>query len=338
MPRDLLDLAATPERLRALADAGVLPPEALERALQLAVETPPRPWWRRFLSTAMMGLGSLLVLSGVIYFFAFNWAALHRFGKIGLIMAAIATSAIAAKRLGEGLAGQFALLFAAVLVGPLLAVYGQAYQTGADPYELFLGWAVLILPWVALSRFGPLWLLLLALINVGLPLYWDQALAWHGDGGPAALGLTLALVNGFAWATQEHFAHRGVEWLQPRWLPRVLSVMTLAPLLAIAEWMTVDPKDTTLFHVACLVLLVVVAGLTYAFHRLVRSELFFLTLDALVAMVLVTTFIGRLLFSGRDDSNFIFSFFFMGALIVAEVGLTVWWLRAEARARGTEDV
>lgn len=285
-----------------------------------------------------MGLGSLLVLSGVIYFFAFNWASLHRFGKLGLIMAAIAASAVAAKRLGEGLAGQFALLFAAVLVGPLLAVYGQAYQTGADPYELFLGWAVLILPWVALSRFGPLWLLLLVLVNVGLPLFWDQALAWDGDSGPAALGLTLALVNGFAWATQEHFAHRGVEWLQPRWLPRVLSVMTLAPLLAVAEWMTVDPSDTTPFHVASLLMLVLVAGLTYAFHRLVRSELFFLTLDALVAMVLVTTLAGRVVFHGDNEWDWIISFFFMGAFIIGEVGLTVWWLRHEARARGTEDV
>jgi len=114
--------------------------------------------------------------------------------------------------------------------------------------------------------------------------------------------------------------------------------MTLVPLLAITEWMTVDPSDTTLFHVACLVLLVVVAGLTYTFHRLVRSELFFLTLDAVGAMVLVTTFIGRILFSGRSSDAWIFSFFFMGALIVGEVGLTVWWLRTEARARGTEDV
>lgn len=340
MPRDLLDLAATPERLRALADAGVLPPQAMERALQLAVESPPRPWWRRFISIVLMSLGSLLVLSGVIYFFAFNWAALHRFGKLGLIAAAIAASAIAAWRLGEGLAAQFALLFAAVLVGPLLAVYGQAYQTGADPYELFLGWAALILPWVALARFGPLWLLLLCLANVGLVLFWGQALPWRGDDAVASLGLALALLNGFAWATHEHFAYRHhLPWLQPRWLPRVLSVMTVAPALAMAEWMVIEPRDTSLIHVACLLLLVAVAGLTYAFHRLIRSELFFLTLDAVSAMVLVTTLAGRTLFSDRHGEwDWLVSFFLMGVLIVGEVGLTVWWLRNEARSRGTEDV
>ncbi|HSP81634.1 MAG TPA: DUF2157 domain-containing protein, partial [Myxococcaceae bacterium] len=102
MSHDLLDFPATPERLRILADAGVLTPEALERALRLAVATPERPAWRRFLSAVLLGFGALLVLSGVVYFFAYNWAALHRFGKMGLLLAAIAVSAVAAWRLGEG--------------------------------------------------------------------------------------------------------------------------------------------------------------------------------------------------------------------------------------------
>lgn len=338
MPKDLLDLAATPERLRALADAGILPPQTLERALELAVASPPRPWWRRFISTVLMGLGSLLVLSGVIYFFAFNWAALHRFGKIGLLMLAIAASAVAAWRLGEGLAGQFALLFAAVLVGPMLAVYGQAYQTGADPYELFIGWVLLILPWVALSRFGPLWLLLLVLANVGICLYWEQVLDWHGDTGQAALMLTLAGLNGLAWAVHEHFGYRNVAWLQDRWLPRVLSVMTLSPLLVLSEWMTVEPRDTTHYHVLGLVGLVAAAGGSFALHRLVRSELFLLTAVAMCAMTVLTTLVGRFLFSGHDDLDWFLSFFFMGGFILGEVALTVWWLRSESRLRGTEDV
>jgi hypothetical protein len=55
-------------------------------------------------------------------------------------------------------------------------------------------------------------------------------------------------------------------------------------------------------------------------------------------MVLVTTLVGRLLFNGREQLDWVISFFFMGALVVCEMGLTVWWLRAEARTRGTEDV
>lgn len=330
MTHDPLDLTATPERLRALAEAGTLTPQALERALRLSVATPERPSWWRFLSTVLLGFGSLLVLSGVIYFFAFNWAALHRFGKMGLLLGALLLSALAAWRLGETLAGQFALLFAAVLVGPLLAVYGQAYQTGADPYELFLGWGLLILPWVALARFGPLWLLMLLLVDTGLFLYGVQVV----DGEGTVLTLVIALVNGTAWAVHELFATRGVPWLRGRWLPRVLAMMTMAPLLALATFTTAVPREADSASRVALGLLLVAMVATYVYHRRMRPELFLLTLDAVSVMTLVTTLVGRVLFkSSRFDAAL---FFLMGLLIIGEVGLAVWWLRAESR--GQEEV
>ena len=331
MPPHPLDLTATPERLHALAEAGVLSPPALERALRLAVASPARPSWRRFLSAVLLGFGSLLLLSGVIYFFAYNWAALHRFGKLGLLLGAILAACVAAWRLGEGLAGQFALLFAAVLVGPLLAVYGQAYQTGADPYELFLGWSLLVLPWVALARFGPLWLLLLLLVDTALFLYWVQILSGEGT----TLVVVLALVNGGAWAVHELLAARGVSWLSARWLPRILAMMTMGPLLALGEYVVVVPREADTSSRVALGLLVVVMVLAYLFHRQVRSELFLLTLDAVSLITLGTTFIGRVLLDSVDLDPALF-FFTMALLIIGEVGLTVRWLRAEAR--GPEEV
>lgn len=331
MSTDPLDLAATPERLHALAEAGVLSPPALQRALRLAVASPEPTAWRRFLSAVPLGFGSLLVLSGVIYFFAYNWADLHRFGKLGLLLAAILAACIAAWRLGEGLAGQFALLFAAVLVGPLLAVYGQAYQTGADPYELFLGWSLLVLPWVALARFGPLWLLLLLLVNTALSLFWVQILSGKGT----TLTLVLALVNGAAWAVHEFLAGRGVPWLRDRWLPRVLATMTVVPLLALGEYVVVLPREADTSSRVALGLLVVTMVAAYLFHRLVRSELFLLTLDAVSLMTLSTTLIGRFLLESLKFEAILFSFT-MALLIIGEVGITVWWLRAEAR--GPEEV
>lgn len=330
MSHDLLDLPATPERLQVLSRAGVIPRSHLERALQLAVASPERPAWRRFLSTVLMGFGALLVLSGVIYFFAYNWAELHRFAKLGLILTAITAACLTAWRLGETLPGQFALLFAAVLVGPLLAVYGQAYQTGADPYELFLGWGALILPWVALARFSPLWLLQLLLINTGLMLYWDQV----AEADEAWLSLTLGLVNGAAWGVYEFLSWREVSWLQGRWLPRVLAVMTQLPLLILAEELILDSRDAETVHGAALVLLLVLMAASQAFHRMVRAELFLLTLVALCAMTLLSTLAGHLIFGPMDLE--LGGFFLMGLLLIGEVGLAVVWLRAEAR--GPEEV
>jgi uncharacterized membrane protein len=322
---DLLDLAATPERLRALAQADVLSPPALEQALRLSVATPTPAAWRRFLSVSLLGLGSLLVLSGVIYFFAYNWADLHRFGKLGLLLGAIAGACVAAWRLEEGLAGQFALLFAAVLVGPLLAVYGQAYQTGADPYGLFLGWSALILPWVVLARFQPLWLLLIVLVDTGLSLYRVQVL----DREDTWLVLMIALVNGVAWLAHEVLSARGAEWLGGRWLPRILASMTVLPLLGLVTALVADPHDADASQAIALGLLVPIGIATYVFHRRVRPELFLLTLDAISAMTLVTTFVGRLVFKSHDFE--VGNFFIMTLLLLGEVGLAAWWLLAEAR-------
>lgn len=332
MTKDLLDLDATPERLQALAAAGVLPPQVMKSALELAVASPPRSWWRRFLSTTLLGLGSLLVLSGVIYFFAFNWAALHRFGKFGLLMAAIASAALTAWHLGERTAGQFALLFAAVLVGPLLAVYGQAYQTGADPYELFLGWGALILPWVILARFGPLWLFEIVLANTAAILFWDQVL---DDANPAALQITLAAINGAAWIAHEILSHRQVSWLQGRWLPRVLAVMTLSPLMIATEKLAIDLKvDHGPLQILCAALLFCALVGMYIFHRQARSELFFLTLVAACMLTLITTLVGHVVFDIMKD---VLAFLFMPLVLIGEIALVVLWLRHEARSRGTED-
>ena len=331
MTKDLLDLDATPERLQALGAAGVLPPHALERALELAVASPPRPWWRRFLSTTLLGLGALLVLSGVISFFAFNWAALHRFGKFGLLMAAIAAAALTAWRLGERAAGQFALLFAAVLVGPLLAVYGQAYQTGADPYELFLGWGALILPWVILARFAPLWLFQLILANTAITLFWVQVM---DRADRYSMLLALAGLNGVAWIATEVLAHRQVPWLQGRWLPRILVIMTLGPLMFSTLGLIVLLKVNDDIQILCALLLPCILAGMYTFHRQHHSELFFLTLGAACVLTLVTTLVGRVAF---EELERVLALLLMPMVLIGEVAVVVWWLRHEARTRGTED-
>ncbi|QSQ13627.1 DUF2157 domain-containing protein [Myxococcus landrumensis] len=341
MPKDLLDLDATPERLRELFAAGALPPASRERAMQLALGAPPAEAWRRFLSTTLLALGAMLVLSGIIYFFAYNWADLHRFAKLGLIAAGIAASALAARGRGDKLSGQFCLFAASVLVGAMLAVYGQAYQTGADAFELFVGWAALILPWVAMSRFPALWLLLGVLINTGAILFHFQVLAerfsvFHPLRGLDWLAVALSLLNGFAWATYEHFANLKVPWLQDRWLPRVLAVMTVAPVLVMTSALIVDPNEFA-SPAAYIAMGLVVATLAadYALHRHLRGELFLLTLGLFCVISLVTTFIGDVITDGAR--NIELALIIIPIALVAQLGLAISWLRAQARATGASE-
>lgn len=63
-----------------------------------------------------------------------------------------------------------------LFLGALLALIGQTYQTGADTWQLFGWWALLLLPWALVSGNQIAWLLWIAVINGALGLWlWEIA-------------------------------------------------------------------------------------------------------------------------------------------------------------------
>jgi len=141
------------------------------------------------------------------------------------------------------LSGKVLMLCASVLTGVLLAVYGQIYQTGADAFELFFGWAVLITGWVLISGFAALWLVWLLLLNISAVLYWDQA---FGPLHPIAfeyLCLALACLNGLALALCRAGVRRGLAWLYAGWVWGVLLFGVLAPLTIPALGLIFDAES-----------------------------------------------------------------------------------------------
>ena len=186
-------------------------PMAAERALQLSGELPGRSDWKYFLQNVCLFGGILFLAVGVIFFFAFNWEALPRFAKFILLQGLLISAALLAWRFTlDTLKGQAALLVAMLLCGALLAYFGQTYQTGADSYQLFLTWSILIFPWVLVSRLNIAWCLWLALLNVALMLYPGSVLLGllGGVDGGNALSIALFWLNGLIWACTEIVLHR----------------------------------------------------------------------------------------------------------------------------------
>ncbi len=84
---------------------------------------------------------------------------MHRFSRFAVLLTGIVATAGATLWTGiDTVVGKLLLTAAAVLTGIVLATFGMVYQTGADSFMLFRGWFILILPWVLISRFQPLWL------------------------------------------------------------------------------------------------------------------------------------------------------------------------------------
>ena len=155
-------------------ESGAVPRDRVDDALALGEVLPTSKSWRMFVDRLLLFSGALALAAAVIFFLAYNWDAMGRFAKFGLVEALIVIALAAYWRLGaERLAGKAALTVAALLVGALFALFGQTYQTGADPWQLFANWALMILPWVIIARLAALWIVWLALLNTALGLYFS---------------------------------------------------------------------------------------------------------------------------------------------------------------------
>lgn len=166
---DFFQRAQLRRRIQEAHQRGALSEQAYQRALEL-VPVPTAWWWG--VDRLLLALGTTQVLAGILFFFAFNWHQMPPWTKFASLQAVLLLC------LGAGwfkgfakTTGKVLLLAAAVLLGVLLAVFGQIYQTGADSYTLFLTWAILILPWTVMARFTPFWLLQLVVANFALGLY-----------------------------------------------------------------------------------------------------------------------------------------------------------------------
>jgi len=160
--------------------------DAFERAAALLASSPQPTVWRRIFDRCGAVGGAALLVAGVVYLVAFNWAALGPWSKLSVVAGALALCALVGLVLGNRrLVGSAALAAAGGMVGPLLAVHSQAYQSGADAWTLFAWWFVLFVPWAVLSRRTGVWLGALVLLQTAVATGVEQ---YGGDLSLALLG------------------------------------------------------------------------------------------------------------------------------------------------------
>lgn len=148
--------------------------QAIEKALQTNVFN-DKSAWQKFLQLLFITLGVGFLTSGIVFFFAYNWADLHKFIKLGLIEGLLILTTILAFVPKINLTTRKIILTGtSILVGVLFAVFGQIYQTGANAYDFFMAWTIFISLWVLISNFAPLWLLYVIVINTTIILYSQQ--------------------------------------------------------------------------------------------------------------------------------------------------------------------
>ena len=153
-------------------ESGALKPEHLEQAIEISNAKPNINQWLKYLTTGLLWSAVLFSTLGIIFFFAFNWQDMGRFSKFGLIeFIMLLCTPLLLKAFSSRTFITISLMGMSLLTGALLALVGQTYQTGADPWQLFATWSIFILPWAFIARSNALWVLWLVLLNTALYFY-----------------------------------------------------------------------------------------------------------------------------------------------------------------------
>ena len=185
-------------------------------------------YWARWALWALLALGAGHLLAGVVYFFAYNWDDLTPLAKFALLQGGIVFSVVLALIVKpDRPAGQVLLIAATVLVGALLAVIGQVYQTGADAYGLFVAWALLVLPWVLASRSAAHWLIWLVIAYVAANLFAYQVLIPDERLTSAQLNYALSLSFALVLFARESALSAGMQWLGAVWTRAIPAIEAL---------------------------------------------------------------------------------------------------------------
>lgn len=314
---DPLTLRATPERVRVAGKAAGLTSEAITRGVTLAVRTPAPAEWRRFLSVTLAGFGAGLLLAGVVSFVAYNWDRIGRYGKFALLEVAIIGAIVLAWKKLPTLSGQGALFSASVLVGPLLALYGQTYQTGADPWGLFLTWCGLILPWTIASRFGANWLLVVLLLDVSWGLYYAQVLTPRSGRDAIGFPLGMSALHAAAVVLWELQMRRRPPLIPEPWVVRVMATIGFVALFVPAMYFVMDIADAGRGGLVGVVAFAAAVAATLRHCRRGRRDLYMVTLAGAAGMAMVTVFVARLVFDVLDVGAI--GLFLMAAFVIWQI-------------------
>ncbi len=231
--------------LHFLAGRGRLTADAFRANLESTVHADARDWLR-FLRIGLLSAGSLLVVSGILFLLAYNWDALTKGQQLGFAATAVALPVALSL---AGWVGSFTrrvfLTAAAIMVGGLLAVFGQIYQTGADNYTYLLSWWLFITVWTLVADFPLLWLVWITVGNLTLYFYGEQVLdGWRTY---QTLGMQTIVTGGVLLGLSLFSRHRGGAY--PRWFLNTVALAVGIMIFSVVFLTTWVSESTVILYV-----------------------------------------------------------------------------------------
>ena len=218
----MIDSNATDTRqtLTVLIEQKQLSEKNVPDAIAISEISPSANQWQSFMGSMLLWSGSIALAFSLLFFIAANWQDIGRMAKFVLIEVTIVIAMFGYVKFKHNTSiRQASLLVCMLFVGGLMALFGQTYQTGADPWQLFFNWALLTIPWVFISRFSVMWLIWLGLLNLSLSLFYQTF------GGYLDNTWALFVFNSSALVVWEISA-RKFTWLNKGWAINLLGAVS----------------------------------------------------------------------------------------------------------------
>ena len=309
------DAHARRENLTQLVEQQYLKKADVNSALILSKLYPTPNQWHELIYALLFWLGIVASASSVIFFVAANWQYMGHIGKFALLEGLIVVAILGYWKLKDKyLIQKGCLLFAMLGVGALMALFGQTYQTGADPWQLFFNWAILTLPWVLVSRFTVMWMLWLALLYATIVLYIGNV--WLVEKAHLLLSIFFAVALAI-W----QFSSTKYAWLKQMW---AINLLGFASAFYITYYLADDIWEDAF---SALFFWIIWAGLAFYFYRYKQLNVVMLSGFSLSFIVAANILFLRLFETHFDDSLFL-------VLALLTIGLGTWlaiWLKGLIR-------
>jgi uncharacterized membrane protein len=259
-------------------------------------------WLPRGVAVLAAALGGL----GIIFWIAANWDTLGRFGRFALLQFIFLV--LCAGALLRPAARAPLGLLALLAIGGLFAYFGQTYQTGADPWQLFAVWAVLALPLCLGVRSDVLWTPWALVVVTGIALWLHAHTAHSWRVAPQDLRVYLSgwgatVVLTFALSPLLHKLSGAGPWALRTAVTLATIMITTTALGALFQ-----NNAFALYGLGLVLLLAAATGLATA----VAFEIYALSAVGLGLNVLLIFGLARLLFHNNDSGDWVGAMFFLG--------------------------
>jgi uncharacterized membrane protein len=296
---------------------------------------PPRALERIPLGLTIAGAGCAGL--GLIFWVAANWALLSRFQQFTLLQLLVLAPCIWLATYARGRAAMGLLVL--VATGGLFAYFGQTYQMGADPWQLFAVWAALALPLACCARTDTVWAAWALIALVGIAL-WERVhtdYTGHVRLGSGAVTIIAALGAAGLTLALRTFGRRylGVgDWAYRFALVLTASWVTTLAILALDSWVPAQA------HYWFSVILASAAGALLAYTK--PFDIFPASVVALCLNILLVGGLVKLLLKGFNDNNWIGSLLVVGlsaaGLLAGSVKLILWLAHADTLPKKQEEL